>query len=157
MEPENQSAEQPKECDEWARCIYERAEETAYHTDFVIYEVAAIVWSANTLLLGFILEVPLVPAKQAPVVAAAIIGLFLTIYVPFASWFMKIGQKHAYSLCREIEKRRVPPWLHLHNPIHAIYPKAVGRISMAVISLLFVGVWMYVLQRAWICVRCIGQ
>ena len=48
--------------DEWTRCIYESAQETARHNDAIIFEVATIVWSANTLLMGFILEVDLEPS-----------------------------------------------------------------------------------------------
>jgi hypothetical protein len=44
---------------------YEQAGEIARHTDNIIHEVTAIVWGANTLLLGFILEVPCESKNQA--------------------------------------------------------------------------------------------
>jgi hypothetical protein len=37
---------------------YDQALQIAQHSDTIIYGVTAIVWGANTLLLGFILEVP---------------------------------------------------------------------------------------------------
>jgi len=53
---------------DWPAQMYERAQESAFHADVIAYEVAAIVWSANVLLLGFVLEVPLTPVSQKPVV-----------------------------------------------------------------------------------------
>jgi hypothetical protein len=57
---------------EWTKLVYERAQEDAFHSNSVAYEVAAIVWSANILLLGFVLDVPLTPRRQSLVLVAAV-------------------------------------------------------------------------------------
>jgi hypothetical protein len=140
---------------EWARCVYEAAQETVHHSDAVFYEVAAIVWSANTLLLGFILEVPLSPSKQKPVFGSAILGLLLTAYVPLILWLTKIGQGVAIDQCKEIEKK-LPEWLQFHLRIDRAYPKRRGQYAAGFVTVAFTAVWIYILQRAWLAIWCGG-
>jgi len=51
-----------------------------------------------------LLEVPMTSVSQKPVLAAAIVSLFFTGYVPYVMRLTKIGQRLARELCREIEK-----------------------------------------------------
>lgn len=133
---DEQRKNQPK--DDWAKCVYESAQETARHDDTVIYEVAAIVWSANTLMMGFILEVPLAARQQRAVVATAIVGIFLTLYVPYVLWLMKKGQMTAFHLCQEIEQKFLPDWLQLHKKIDKVHVKHGGRYAVWIITVVFV-------------------
>ena len=143
--------QQPKQVsEEWTRSAYEMALETAHHSDTLIYEVAAIVWSANALLLGFVLEVPLEAERQSLVFWTAIVGIFFSAYVPFVQWLAKKGQRKAFELCREIERKELPHWLQLHNQIHAIYPKLRGQVAIWTVSTLFTLLWLCVLRQAWI-------
>lgn len=90
--------------DERVLSEYTQALEVAMHTDVVIHEVAAIVWGANTLLFGFILEVPCKPENQWLVLVASVLGIFMSAYVPWVQWLTKKGQTIAYEVCREIER-----------------------------------------------------
>ena len=76
MDSDKDNEKCQKALGDWPAQIYERAQESAFHADVIAYEVAAIVWSANVLLLGFVLEVPLASARQKPVFAAALVSLF---------------------------------------------------------------------------------
>jgi hypothetical protein len=135
--------------DEWSRCIYEAAQETARHNDVIIFEVAAIVWSANTLLMGFILEVDPEPKRQAVVVAAALVGLVLTLYVPYVLWLVKPGQMIALRLSQHIEKSsNLPKILQLHTRIHQRYKKHGNRYAVCTITIVFLLAWIYILLRA---------
>jgi hypothetical protein len=134
---------------EWAKIVYERAQEDAFHSDTVSYEVAAIVWSANVLLLGFILEVPLTRPRQWGVLLAAIICIFLTLYVPYVRYLTKIGQSIAQKLCREIEKTPgFPEDLRLHTLIDDVYGKNKGKWAINVVTVVFIWSWLIVSLRA---------
>jgi hypothetical protein len=130
-----------------ATCEYEQAQAMAQHSDAVFYEVAAIVWSANVLLLGFMLEVPLKRHTQGPVLCAAILGFFLTLYVPFVLGLTKKGQLLAFSVCQRAEVRYGFKY-RLHNRIDRIYPKKRGRWGVCVVTCAFVVVWLYMAARA---------
>jgi hypothetical protein len=107
-----------------AKLVYERAEENAYHDDLLMWEVTSIVWGANTLLLGFILEA-IGHAKARPlIIAVSIIGIFLTVFVFRFFMLGKIGQRVAYNLCHDIEQE-FPEDLRLHTRIRETYEEGV--------------------------------
>src|SRR6266404_8383931 len=80
---------------------YEQAQSIGQHSDAVFHEVTAIVWGANTLLLGFILEVPCESDNQKLVVLSAIVGMAMSVYVPWIYKLAKKGQRAAFQVCRE--------------------------------------------------------
>jgi hypothetical protein len=137
------------------RCEYDQALEIAHHSDGIINEVTAVVWGANTLLLGFILEVPCESDNQKLVVVAAIVGFVMSLYVPLVHTLAKRGQRIAYDTCREIEKA-LPFKYQLHTAIHAIYPKQKpGWIAILVLSFVFLCAWCYVLYHAGSCLMTV--
>jgi hypothetical protein len=149
MDSDKDIEKRQKALGDWPAQIYERAQENAVHADVITYEVAAIVWSANVLLLGFILEVPLTPARQKPVLAAAMVSLFFTAYVPYVMRLTKIGQRLARKMCKEIEeKEQLPEWLQFHTRVHEIYPPRRGEFAVYTITVVFVLLWFYVGLRA---------
>ena len=147
------SSEPKLDLDEWARCLYERAQDSAHHSDSVIFEVAAIVWGANTLLLGFILEVPGTPHRQGLVALAAFIGIVLSAYVPWVLWLSKKGHRMALEFIRDVEER-LPPELQLHTQIHARYPAKRGTYAIWMVTVAFFLVWCIVLFRALLIMLC---
>jgi hypothetical protein len=138
--------------DENIRAEYTQAQELAMHTDVIIHEVAAIVWGANTLLFGFILEVPCTPNNQRLVIIGSVLGIFLSVYVPWVQWLTKKGQNIAYSVCREIEGELALSH-RLHTRIYQIYPKKRGQAAIWLLTLLFVGGWGWVIHHAWACLH----
>lgn len=130
---------------------YDQALEIGHHGDTVLYEVTAIVWGANTLLLGFILEVPCESSNQRLVLLSAIVGFFLSAYVPLVYRLIKSGQRIAFSKSAEIEadlglKHKI------HTEIRARYPKwHPGEIAMWLLSALFLIGWLYVCVNSWNC------
>ncbi len=132
---------------------YEQAQSIGQHSDAVFHEVAAIAWGANTLLLGFILEVSCGSSNQWLVIVAAVIGLFISGYVPFVQHLIKIGQPIAYSVCREIEEELELPH-RLNNQIHKEYPPKRGQRAVWVITVVFVLAWLCVIVNATYCLQC---
>jgi len=146
MSPEGDNQKDSKE---WTKIVYERAQEDAFHSNAVAYEVAAIVWSANILLLGFVLEVPLTPRRQTLVLVAAVVSAIFTLYVPYVMYLTKIGQGVAQQLCREIEvHENLPDWLRLHNRIDIVYKKKRGQNAVYVVTFVFIMLWLFVGLRA---------
>jgi hypothetical protein len=138
--------------DESILAEYAQAQELALHADIIIHEVASIVWGANTLLLGFILEVPCKPENQWLVVVASVLGIFMSAYVPWIQWLTKKGQTVAYNVCREIEAELALTH-QLHTRIKKIYPKKRGQAAIWFLTLLFVGGWTWVIHHAWACIH----
>jgi hypothetical protein len=129
---------------------YEQAQSIAQHGDAVFHEVAAIAWGANTLLLGFILEVDCNSANQRLVVVSALIGLVISAYVPVVMNLIKIGQPIAYSVCREIEDDLQLPH-RLNNRINDKYPPGRGQKAVWIISGVFALAWVAVIANALHC------
>src|SRR5438552_4158895 len=131
---------------------YNQALEIGHHADTLIHEVTAIVWGANTLLLGFILEVPCESKNQILVIVAAIVGTLLTFYVPVHHHLTKIIQKRiAYPVARKIERYLSLP-NKLHAQINAAYPNwRPGLIAVWILTGAFVLAWVGVIWHACAC------
>lgn len=130
---------------------YERAQDVGHHTDTVIHEITAIVWGADTLLLGFILEVNCDSDNQKLVIVAAVLGFLMSAYVPLVMRWTKTGQRIAHTICREIENE-LPLTHRLNNRIHDGYPKwRPGQVVVCVLTIFFLAAWIYVGVHAWSC------
>lgn len=130
---------------------YDQALAIGHHTDTIIHEVTAIVWGANTLLLGFILEVPCKPKGQILVIVAAIVGVFMSAYVPWIHHWAKKSQGVAYEVSRQIETD-ISLTHRLHTRISEIYPKwKPGLKAVWVLTGIFVLAWVGVLWHAFAC------
>jgi hypothetical protein len=97
--------------------------------------VAAIVWGADTLLLGFILEVPCESKNQSLAIVAAIVGVCMSLYVLRIHRLGKINQNTAYGIAQKIERELSFPH-QLNNKIRENYPQG----SLAVLRL---GAWLF--------------
>jgi hypothetical protein len=130
---------------------YDHALEIAHHNDNIIHEVTAIVWGANTLLLGFILEVPCDSKNQRLVIVASIVGVFMSLYVPWINNLKKKNLHFAYRICRQIEDELSLPH-RLNNSIHATYPKGEpGFKAVTALTIIFVVAWVGVIWHACAC------
>jgi len=126
---------------------YERAQETAHHCDVIIYEVAAIIWSGNTLLLGFILEAPYRLGIQIIVAVLSILGMMTSAFVTRTLRLSKIIQHVAYQVCQKIEND-IPLANKLHSQVNAIYPPRVAQRWVWAITIAFLIVWLVVFTHA---------
>lgn len=139
--------------------VHERASESAYHADILMWELASIIWGANTLLLGFILEAIDNAHARLLIIPTCVVGVVLTLFVAHLFHLGKIGQGIAYGMCREIE-RDFPEKLRLHSTIHADYENPARRSWLfgivrgkakhwvGVITVLFLCLWLGTLAWA---------
>jgi hypothetical protein len=147
-----QAEENVVDNDEKLLAEYERAQEVALHTDSIVHEVTSIAWAANTLLLGFILEVDCKSSNQILVIAASIVGIVVTLYVPCSIERIKQIQHIAYNVCRkiEIDNNLLPH--QLHTKIDEEYPKSKpGQRAVMVLTIVFILAWISVIAHAGIC------
>lgn len=126
---------------------YEHAQEIAHHSDTIIYEVGAIIWSGNALLLGFILEAPREFGIQLVVVVLSVLGILTSFFVTRTQSLSKIGQHIAFGICRKIEED-IPLTYKVHTEIDAVYPKGAAQRWIKGITAAFIVVWLVVLIRA---------
>jgi hypothetical protein len=130
--------------------VYECSQEAAYHSDTVMWEVTAIIWGANTLLLGFILEALEDPRALKIIIPISIIGMILTAFVARVCAVATVAKKAGFGICREMEKT-FPERFRLHTTIDKDYPKGMGRTWVYGISSAFGIVWLIVLfYAAWL-------
>jgi hypothetical protein len=137
-----------------AIAVHERANENAHHSDIIIWEVTSIIWGANTLLLGFILEAIDDSHARPLIIATSIIGIFLTVFVAHFVHLAKIGQHTAYRMCQNIEQEFQLEF-RLHCQLHAKYEtpgarswfysviKGRAQTWVRLITGLFLGVWLF--------------
>ena len=131
---------------------YDHALHVAQFADTSSWEVASIIWGANTLILGFILEVRCAPENQWLVMVAAVVGIFMSLYVPFVQYLTKKGQSVAYAICRDIERESALTH-RLHTRINEIYPKKRGQAAIWVLTGIFIGAWCWNIHHAWACLH----
>ena len=140
---------------EIAKFVYERSQETFHHDDTFMWEVASIIWGANTLLLGFTLEAIHDPLARPLIIATSVIAIALTFFVNHFFSLAKVGQHIAHEMCRAIEAKFFPAELALHTKIHEKYENPCSRVWFCFyaksrtwvhwITWLFVAVWLFVL------------
>jgi hypothetical protein len=131
---------------------YNQAQEVGHHTDGIIHEVTSIVWGANTLLLGFILEVDCKSDNQILVIVASVVGLLMSVYVPWVHSLTKRNQRTAYKVCRQIEDELQLPH-KLHSQINETYPHwRPGLWAVGVLTFVFVVAWLFVIVHAILCI-----
>lgn len=131
---------------------YDHALHIAQFADTASWEVTSIIWGANTLMLGFVLEAD--PAKVKVLIqTTAILGVILSGIVLAVFHATKIGKDRAYFVCQEIEERlsrlgtvynsgSVFHYLHKHNA--EAYPKHFMRSLVWTVSIVFLIAWAVV-------------
>src|SRR5437667_9284840 len=85
------------------RLEYQCAQDSAQHHDTILWETAAIVWGANTLLLGFVLEAIDTRKARPLILLTAILGILLTYVVMNLMKSSNVLRNQKYERCKRIE------------------------------------------------------
>jgi len=119
---------------------YERAQDVAQHSDAVFWEIAAITWGANTLMLGFVLEAIADWKARVLIEFTAVLGMVLSA-LPAATYHSgKIGQRISFQACRDIEAR-LQTFARLHTKIDAEYPRHFVKWLVYIVTGFFALSW----------------
>lgn len=127
---------------------YELAQQSAEHHDTLLWEVTAIIWSANTLMLGFAFETSS-SSPQGIVFAGAILGIFLSafahLHVRISGWV----KRQKYAICHVIE-RELALSHRQHLEMLETYPLGHRRLAgiqtkvHLFLTICFILAWAYV-------------
>ncbi|SRR5260221_12609634 len=127
---------------------YQVAHENAHHHDLIIWEAAAIIWSANALLMGFVLEAvsSAEPRVHVLIAVSSIVGIGMTAFLLLCFPRMKRNQKISWEVCQKIEKE-LGLEFKVHTLIHEDYGQAKIRMRPLyyVLSILFIVAWFFFL------------
>ncbi len=119
---------------------YERAQDVAQHSDAVFWEITAITWGANTLMLGFVLEAISDCKARLLIEVTAVLGMVLSA-LPAATYHSgKIGQRISFQACRDIEAR-LQTFARLHTNIDVKYPRHFVKWLVYVVTGFFALSW----------------
>jgi Ca2+/Na+ antiporter len=119
---------------------YDHAREVAHHNDIIIYQVAAIVWAANAVLLGTDSRIRPTLDSHLAAIAVSTLGIVLSMFVIVVFRLLKRPQHIAFKVCQQIENE-IPHSHRLHQRIDRKYPKGAAGVWFCVITILFVSIW----------------
>ena len=130
--------------DERAFRIYEFAQQSAEHSDTMLWEVTYIIWGATTLLLGFVLEG--IRKESFLELMTALLSIFLSIMVlRFAMLYRRVRNRK-YQVCKEIEDVLQMKWRQ-HTDTKDYSPGEQTRWYW-VTTFIFIFVWSLVAVRS---------
>lgn len=143
--PVSSDTDNPNHGVEKLLAAYHVAHENAHHHDVIIWEAAAIIWSANALLMGFVLEAVSSPELRVHVLIAvsSILGVGMTAFLLLSFPRMKRNQQISWEVCQNIEKK-LGLEFKVHTEIHKDYTKTKIRMRPLyyILSLLFIIAWL---------------
>jgi hypothetical protein len=131
---------------ERALAAYQVAHENAHHADTIMWEAAAIIWSANALLMGFVIEAVSSPKLRVHVLIAVIsvLGIGMTVFLLKSFRRLKENQRISWEICHRIE-RQLDMEFKVHSEIHENYgkdDKVRMRTLYKILSILFILSWL---------------
>ena len=131
---------------EKALAAYQVAHENAHHADTIIWEAAAIIWSANALLMGFVIEAVSSAKLRVHVLIAviSILGIGMTVFLLKSFRRFKENQRISWVICQRIEQE-LGMEFKVHSEIHKNYAQD-DRVRMRtlykILSILFILSWL---------------
>ena len=124
--------------------LYQAAQENAHHHEVVMWTIVSVTWTANTLLLSFVLS-----KSERPLLLGVIIpltGIVLTIFALHTWLIFRTLKNISYETCQKIEARdQFPVSIHLHTEIAKDYGCSKGAPYAVIVSVLFGLAWALVL------------
>jgi hypothetical protein len=126
---------------------YEFARENRHAGDAIAWEMTAIVWGGQTLLLGFALEAIQYPSAQPLIPLLAILGILLSIFNHVVIRSRRTVCNSMNQVCREIETM-LPMKLQPQHRLDGVYTRGKQTTWFLIVNYIFVAVWLCVALRA---------
>lgn len=125
---------------------YQAAQSSAEHHDTLVWTVTSIIWAANLVLLGFMLNSINKIELKGWLLAFSFLGIFLCVNVwIFACQFRKIKNKK-YNRCKFIEKK-----LKMRQHLSIRDSKVKQWTIYSIITGMFIGLWIGVICFVLVC------
>jgi hypothetical protein len=150
MEPKNESTKSPnvENFSDAERAMllaeYQAAQSSAQHHDGLIWPATSIVWGANLVILGFILQnlSTLTLKPLTTLLCLLAIVLDITVWI-FACQYAKI-KNQKYDRCKVIEEK-----IGFRQHRDVSHPPGFQRVLYAIVMLIFLFTWGAVLWEIW--------
>ncbi len=133
--------------DEILLAQYNFASDNRNHADASAWEMTSIVWGAQTLLLGFILEAMSNKDVQILIIVIGVVGLFLCGFNCLTMGARNVVSNAMIRICLRVEEEleMTPGPQHFLN---RVYWKRIQTWSFVVINILFAVAWVWVIVTA---------
>jgi hypothetical protein len=126
---------------------YEFARENRNQADTAAWEMTAIMWGGQTLLLGFVLEAIELRAAQPLIMFLAAFGVALSYYNHVVMQTRSLVAREMVRVCGEVE-RLVPMVLKPQQGLNLLYPKNRQTTWFYIINFGFAAAWLFAGLRA---------
>ena len=124
---------------------YSAAQNSAQHHDSLVWNSIGLIWSAQLVLLGFIIQVINEMLNPMIILFACVLALVLLIYLCISYFSFRKIRNYKYQICKEIEKEFN---LHQHNSLK--HKKYIGTISFFIVTVIFGIVWILVIVELFV-------
>jgi hypothetical protein len=125
---------------------YGFASDNRNHGDAVAWEMTAIVWGGQTLLLGFALEAISQRSAQPLVVLAGVLGILMCCFNAVVVRTRNEVCRVMIQVCIEIEDK-IPMLFKPQHRLTASYPGGTQSLWFKILNWSFVPVWAVVIVR----------
>ena len=126
---------------------YEFARDNRSTADATAWEMTAIVWGGQTLLLGFILEAISNRDVQLLIALVGVLGLVLCRFNHVVVHTRNIVCNRMNKICREIENSTAEMLHKPQNRLDDVYPPGVQTLWFNIVNWLFVVAWLAVIAK----------
>lgn len=127
---------------------YEFARDNRNHGDAAAWEMTAIVWGAQTLLLGFVLEAISNSDVQPLIVLVGVLGLVLCRFNYVVVDTRNMVCNLMNEICAEIEKNTAQMLRKPQNRLNERYKPRIQSFWFNVVNWSFVVAWLAVIAMA---------
>jgi heme/copper-type cytochrome/quinol oxidase subunit 4 len=119
---------------------YQAAQDSAQHHDSLLWNITGIIWGAELVLLGFIIQ-SIESFRSKPVVLiSSFLAIVLIIFLFVTFLYLRNIRNFKYARCKEIE---VILGLKQHRLLP--HPKFIGTIMFYSVLLIFIVTWVIVI------------
>lgn len=119
---------------------YQAAQDSAHHHDNLVWTTTGIIWGAELVLIGFVVQSADDPGLKLPVASVCLLAVFMLIYLWIMTLQFNSVKNQKYVRCKEIESLLS---LEQHSRLH--YPKKWGRFFYSLAMILFIVTWVAIL------------
>jgi hypothetical protein len=150
MSEPGQNAAQGTDRDETTLLIaeYEFARDNRNQSDAIEWEMTAIVWGGQTLLLGFVLEAIGHREAQLLIVFVGVLGLVMSLFNYKVVRTRNSVCNLLNHICRQIEERMLSMRYKPQTRLDEKYEKGIQTRWFDIVNCAFIVVWLVVITAA---------
>ena len=118
---------------------YRGAQSSAQHHDSLIWNAIGMIWAAQLVLLGFIIQSIREPLISPLILVICFVALILLVFLFIEYFSFRRIRSFKYERCKQIEEE-----LGLKQHSSLPHTKLLGTISFIVVTVLFSAVWILI-------------